>query len=83
MSQIANVSDSKPKNRMWLASIYIYITTTYGCNLGSRRPTDMVGVFMASSWPPDDDLMDGPPPRCAPTAPAPSGGSVPSGPPGS
>ena len=39
----------------------------------------MIGVSMASSWPSDDDLMDVPPPRCPPAAPAPLGGSGPSG----
>ena len=34
-------------------------------------PRRTFGVSMASSWPPDDDLMDAPPPRCPP-APAPA-----------
>ena len=48
----------------------------------SRLGRRVVGVSMASSGPPDDDLMRGPRPRCPPAAPAPSGGSGASGPPG-
>ena len=48
------------------------------CRLGRR----VFGVSMASSWPSGDDLMRGPRPRCPPAAPAPSGGSGASGPPG-
>ena len=50
-----------------------------GQTRGRRR---LVGGSMASSWPPGDDLMDGPRPRSPPAAPAPSGGSGASGPPG-
>ena len=46
-------------------------------------PIVMVGVSMASSGPPNDHLIGGTPPRCTPAAPAPSGGSGASGPPGS
>ena len=63
---------------------YLYYIAAVSPYFWTSRPgRRVVGVSMASSWPPDDDLAGGPSPRCTPAAPAPSGGSGPSGPPGS